>query len=685
MDLVLSPFFPVEPPAPTPSVVSGAGGGHHASPKVREARHAPGSTKPTQPTQPTAVLVVPPPLARLGVATAQHERENARVSSTSTSLWLSVLFAVVLRFAVALGPHSGFRDAPKFGDFEAQRHWMEITLHLPLSEWYVGNHPANPLKEYWGLDYPPLTAYHSLACGLVLNQTSPASVALLSSRGDETPPTRAWMRLLAVASDLLTFIPAIVLFYRGDSRSGLLALTSPGLIAIDHGHFQFNCVGHGLTVAAVACLEASTPPRDARWWRLLSPVGPGSSSRARAAQRAASAALARAIQVLTTEPSVIDAFFASILFSLALNFKQMTLYYSPAFFFYLLRWSWRGRRWVDRVARVAACGTGVVLAFAACWGPFLALPDGLGHAAQVLKRVFPFERGLFQDKVANFWCTVNPLFRFTDPAREWNRSRLVAVSAVATLVAFVPSVLALWFSPALSHVRRRSAFLPGKGADARSTKGGERGGGEDENDDDVDDVAPVLARMGTTSTAAAAEAATKPTPADLRWALLNTSSAFFLFSFQVHEKSVLLPSVAALLLLDRAPLTMSAYQLLAAYSMTPLLVKDGVFGSSVALSALFCSWVVFNHEERLRALPRWLVAFLVGAFLVPGAALAFAVSSRLPSPRAQWPDLWVVLLETHAFVGLVGFHVLFAWWHVSTVRAAAATSSSTDTTSKKRA
>jgi hypothetical protein len=30
---------------------------------------------------------------------------------------------------------AGFGDAPMFGDFEAQRHWMEITFHLPIQQW----------------------------------------------------------------------------------------------------------------------------------------------------------------------------------------------------------------------------------------------------------------------------------------------------------------------------------------------------------------------------------------------------------------------------------------------------------------------------------------------------------------------------------------------------------------------
>lgn len=38
---------------------------------------------------------------------------------------------------------------------------MELTLHLPLSRWYEYD------LQYWGLDYPPLTAYVSWACGAV--------------------------------------------------------------------------------------------------------------------------------------------------------------------------------------------------------------------------------------------------------------------------------------------------------------------------------------------------------------------------------------------------------------------------------------------------------------------------------------------------------------------------------------
>ncbi|EME87674.1 glycosyltransferase family 57 protein, partial [Pseudocercospora fijiensis CIRAD86] len=74
---------------------------------------------------------------------------------------ISKLFAVgfLLRiFAACLG-HSGQGKAPMYGDFEAQRHWMEITIRLPASHWYFHD------REWWRLDYPPLSAYHSWILG----------------------------------------------------------------------------------------------------------------------------------------------------------------------------------------------------------------------------------------------------------------------------------------------------------------------------------------------------------------------------------------------------------------------------------------------------------------------------------------------------------------------------------------
>lgn len=67
-------------------------------------------------------------------------------------------------------------------------------------------------------------------------------------------------------SDVLIFFPAvmyfIIVYYSGiheGSKSGRLwhfamILLNPCLILIDHGHFQYNCISLGLTVAAVSAI-----------------------------------------------------------------------------------------------------------------------------------------------------------------------------------------------------------------------------------------------------------------------------------------------------------------------------------------------------------------------------------------------------------------------------------------------
>ena len=46
-----------------------------------------------------------------------------------------------------------------------------------------------------------------------------------------------------------------------------------------------------------------------------------------------------------------------------------------------------------------------------------------------------------------------------------------------------------------------------------------------------------------------------------------------MFSFQVHEKTILLPALPVMLLLEDEGLMAVWFQLVAAFSMTPLLVR----------------------------------------------------------------------------------------------------------------
>jgi hypothetical protein len=56
----------------------------------------------------------------------------------SSIAWAGLLLlAVLMRLLAGYASYSGAATPPKFGDYEAQRHWMEITIHYPASQWWV--------------------------------------------------------------------------------------------------------------------------------------------------------------------------------------------------------------------------------------------------------------------------------------------------------------------------------------------------------------------------------------------------------------------------------------------------------------------------------------------------------------------------------------------------------------------
>lgn len=463
----------------------------------------------------------------------------------SSALVLGAAAAVVLRCAVAVFPYPGEATPPMFGDFEAQRHWMEITTALPARQWYE-NSTDNDLL-YWGLDYPPLTAYHSLLLGRVGNEFVPVCFALGASRGHESPACRRFMRASAIASDVLVYFPGTYCAVWGFSAkdehaagrvAAILAFwLLPPLVLIDHGHFQFNGVCFGLCLAAAGCV--------ARGHRLV----------------------------------------ASVLFTSGLLFKQIALYYAPAFFFGILAVCIRqSDGLVSGVARVAVTGM-VVLATAAClFAPWLLGSEPLPAVLQVIHRMFPFTRGLYEDKVANVWCSISIVFKLG----RYVPARLVpAVCAAATLAALLPAnVACLWSS---------------RGA------------------------------VGVGAVFAAA--------------LTASSFSFFLFAFQVHEKSVLFPCLAALLLPTAlgpkrrpswAPAALCHFAAACLYSMYPLIVKDKLHLPyalfAVLLIALF---------ECLPAPPPLLRLFCRMSTAV--GLVLHIVHAVLQAP-ARYPDAWTLLI-----------------------------------------
>ncbi|RKP06450.1 glycosyl transferase [Thamnocephalis sphaerospora] len=320
-----------------------------------------------RPHQPTETAASPMPADRwinfLTTAT------DSRVTLAAT-----LLVAFLVRWAVSLGPYSGEATPPVFGDYEAQRHWMEITLHLPPSRWYFYD------LSYWGLDYPPLSAYVSWVCGFVGSLIDPSWFALDKSRGIETSESRVFMRLTVLACEALVYIPAVWWFVRTQMRDAskqrkqsvfFVLLLQPSLIVIDHGHFQYNSVMLGLTLlAAVSFMRG----RD-----------------------------------------ILGAAF----FCLSLMFKQMALYYAPAVFAYLLG---RCFRQPHGLVLFIQLGVTVFVVFGLHLLPFA---GSLETLKQVFIRIFPVARGLYEDKVANVWCALSIVIKL----RDWySKERLMLLS-----------------------------------------------------------------------------------------------------------------------------------------------------------------------------------------------------------------------------------------------------------------
>lgn len=409
------------------------------------------------------------------------------------------------------------------------------------------------------------------------------------------------MRATVVVSEYLIYIPAVVNLLRRYTRmqgvhawSASIALVAillqPATILIDHGHFQYNTVMLGLVVASLDAILAG---------RML---------------------------------------WACIFFVGALGFKQMALYYAPAMFAYLLGVCVFPR---PRVIRLISIALVTIAAFALLFAPlllsatdaearklFASAPQPpllqlvpvplekssrpyaiLFQLAQTIHRVFPFARGLFEDKVANAWCAIHTFYKLNG----FSVSLLQRVSLGATLASIVVPCAIIFRHP------RASLLLP---------------------------------------------------------ALACTSWGFFLFSFQVHEKSVLLPLLPMTLSLagdgglskeNRAWVGWA--NVLGSWTMFPLLKRDELRVPYFVLTLLWAYLLglppTSTETYRSRASPddpnaqfelHILTKLLHAAFFA--AMLGWHVLEAFVAPPSGKPDLWVVL---NALIGAAGFGIAYLW------------------------
>ncbi|XP_076255589.1 ALG6 alpha-1,3-glucosyltransferase garnysstan isoform X2 [Rhynchophorus ferrugineus] len=493
---------------------------------------------------------------------------------------------------------------------------MEVTTNLPIKEWYLNSTDNN--LNYWGLDYPPLTAYHMYLCGKVAGFINENFTKLHDSRGYESLTHKLFMRYTVLFSDVMIFIPSIILYYytciklgngqdsdissarqksqhslkliiRDSSLLVISALLYPGIILIDHGHFQYNSISLGLFIFATISLLHKK-------------------------------------DILTC-----------LFFCLCLNYKQMELYHSLPFFLYLLSTCVPkpGQNALWGFLKLAKIGITVIIIFIIIWLPFLFDFNILLH---VLKRQFPIARGVFEDKVSNMWCTLNIIYKFKS---YFDNYQMMRICLFTTVCAVLPSCADLFLRP-----NSRKFVL----------------------------------------------------------AVINSSLAFFLFSFQVHEKSILLVAVPVLLYFPYSPFACFWFLFISIFSMVPLLIKDNLSVALISLTTFYIvtmkiciehtlknSWnmnrglfeyyhkifnILFNVDLKKKIILRKKVMLMyhrfsqnkeavyalffhiIMIFSLVGALVLFIVTLIFEPPR-KYPDIFPLLISVYSCIHFLGFFVYF--------------------------
>jgi alpha-1,3-glucosyltransferase len=430
---------------------------------------------------------------------------------------------------------------------------------------------------------------------------NPAYFALDESRGIEDPLLKVYMRATVLVSEYLIYIPAVVVFVRRYARLyavsawatsiALVAiLLQPATILIDHGHFQYNTVMLGLVVASLESILTGRLP------------------------------------------------LSCVFFVAALGFKQMALYYAPVMFSFLLGVCIFPRIRVDRFLSIALT---TLAAFAILLAPLIIgsihhwrhgmlppapLPTFLEsfqgrldeeswyypvilQLSQAIHRIFPFARGLFEDKVANAWCAIHTFYKLN----RFPSSILQRTSLGATLLAIsVPCIVIL------RH----------------------------------------------------------PRPALLLLALCSSAWGFFLFSFQVHEKSVLLPLLPMTLLLSgdgglnkETRAWVGWANILGTWTLFPLLKREDLRIPYFVITLLWAYLlglppmslgVYRSHSQGKDSTAGSSVSILTTLvhLLFYASMVVWHVLEAFVPPPADKPDLWIVL---NVLIGASGFVLAYLW------------------------
>lgn len=283
----------------------------------------------------------PPKQKEVQQAKEKHtQKQSPNRSVIKDILWLSGI-ATFLKVILIPAYHST--------DFEVHRNWLAITHTLPLSHWYTDE--TSP----WTLDYPPFFAYFERFLSIFASFVDPTITDLYNGLNYKAPSVIIFQRLSVIASDTVLLYSVYKLTKNMELNKRfliwVLVVWSPGLLIVDHLHFQYNGFLLGILLISLGALQKGND------------------------------------------------LMGGFVFAVLLCFKHLFAVAGPVYFVYLFRHYCRGGV-LRGFGKLVTMGVVVVGVFIAAYGPFVYH----GQMLQVLRRMFPFGRGLCHAYWApNFW------------------------------------------------------------------------------------------------------------------------------------------------------------------------------------------------------------------------------------------------------------------------------------------
>jgi len=282
-------------------------------------------------------------------------------------------------------------------DFDVHRNWLAITHNTPISEWYWNDVNGTTVHT---LDYPPAFAFfesflsNNFITELVLPQGDKCLDLLPDFDNTPSQSCIVFQRSTVIFSDIILWIGAYFACRSLHPRrplqfvvtSFLLIVFNPALLWLDHIHFQYNGMILGVLLASLGCLMMGNNVA----------IVPENGNHT------------------VKQPIAYDIYHlaGAGLFALLLNLKHLYLPLAPLYFCYLLERycltngipaGGKQKQFLPGKFLQLALVTGTTLVLP--WIPFIMCEDPKSQILQILKRLFPFQRGLVHDYWAgNIWA-----------------------------------------------------------------------------------------------------------------------------------------------------------------------------------------------------------------------------------------------------------------------------------------